>query len=193
MQDIFFSKVQQRLLALLYGQPDRNFYTNEIIKLTKTGTGAVQRELARLTEAGFLLKEKIGNQIHYQANRANPLFFELRSIVLKTFGLSDVLKEALKSLSSEIELAFVYGSVAKHEDTANSDIDLMVISDKITYADLYLLLDKVEKEIGRPINPTCYSSADWLRKSKQNSNFINQIKQQPKIFIIGSEMNEKFG
>lgn len=185
--NVLFSKAQQGVLALLYGQPDRSFHTNKIIRLSCSGTGAAQRELKKLVAAGLITINSIGNQKHYQANQATPLFSELRSIVLKTFGLADVLREALTPITSKIHVAFIYGSIAKQEDTANSDIDLMLISDNLTYADLFQLLEKAQAQLGRPIHPSFYSPSEWIRKQKMNNNFLTQIIKQPKIFLIGTE------
>ena len=174
-------------MGLLYGQPDTDFYTNEIIRLTKSGTGAVQRELAKLTAAGLITVKPLGNQKRYQANRFTPFFAELRGIVLKTFGLADILREALKPLAKQIHFAFIYGSIAKQEDTAQSDIDLMIISDKLTYAELFKLLEKAEVRLGPKVNPTFYSPSEWVGKRKQDNNFVLQVSKQAKIFLIGSE------
>jgi len=187
LADALFSKVQQNVLGLLYGQPDSDFHTNEIIRLTQSGTGAVQRELAKLTAVGLLIVKQVGNQKRYQANRATPLFSELRSIVLKTFGLADVIREVLSPLTQQIHLAFIYGSIAKQVDTASSDIDLMLISDNLTYAEIFQLLESAETKLGRKINPTFYSSAEWTRKYQERNNFVTQILKQPKIFLIGTE------
>jgi predicted nucleotidyltransferase len=187
LSEALFSNAQRHVLGLLYSQPDTDFYTNEIIRLAKSGTGAVQRELAKLTAAGLVTVKQVGNQKRYQANRAAPFFPELRSIVLKTFGLADVIRDALNPLVKQIHLAFIYGSIAKQEDTAKSDIDLMIISDKLTYAELFPLLEKAEAQLGRSINPTFHSQSEWSRKSQQGNNFIAQLIQQPKIFLIGTE------
>ena len=187
LSGVLFSKAQQRVLAVLYGQPDRRFYTNEIIRLTDSGRGAIQRELEKLMAAGLLTVEKIGNQKQYQANLAAPIFTELRGIVLKTFGLVDVLKQALLPITSQIYSAFIYGSVAKQQDTANSDIDLMLLSDTLTYSDLFLLLEKIEPQVGRAVNPSIYSSEEWKQKLREGNNFLIQVIKQPKIFLIGSD------
>lgn len=187
LSDALFSKAQQNVLGLLYGQPDSNFHTNEIIRLTQSGTGAVQRELAKLTAVGLLIVNQVGNQKRYQANRANPLFLELRSIVLKTFGLADVIRDALSPLVQQIHFAFIYGSIAKQADTASSDIDLMLISDNLTYSEIFKLLESAETKLSRKINPTFYSLSEWTRKHKERNNFIIQILKQPKIFLIGTE------
>lgn len=182
-----FSKVQQRVLAILFGQPSQRFHTNEIIRLTHSGTGAVQRELAKLEAVGLLKIHQVGNQKQYQANQEAPIFSELRNIVLKTFGLADVLRETLRPFTSRIQVAFVYGSVAKQEDTTNSDIDLMLLGDNLSYAELYPLLEKVQIKLGRQINPTSYTPMEWARKRKEGNHFIAQILKQPKIFLIGTE------
>lgn len=182
-----FSKVRQRVLGLVFGQPNRSFYTNEIIRLTSSGTGAVQRELARLVEAGLVTVKEQGNQKQYQANQAAHLFSELRSIVLKTFGLVDVLRDALTPMSSSIQFSFVYGSVAKGEDKANSDIDVMLIGKNLSYAEVYPLLENAQTRLGRQVNPTCYTIEEWVRKHREGNNFISQVITQPKMFLIGSE------
>lgn len=187
LSDALFSKTQQRVLTVLYGQPDRHFYTNEIIRLTDSGRGAIQRELEKLVVAGLLTVERVGNQKQYQANLTASIFTELRGIVLKTFGLVDVLKQALAPVASQIHSAFIYGSIAKQEDTANSDIDLMLLSDTLAYPDLFLLLEKIEPQVARPINPSIYSVEEWQQKLREGNNFLIQVVKQPKIFLIGTD------
>jgi predicted nucleotidyltransferase len=188
LSDALFSKVRQRVLALLYGQPERSFYTNELINLTQSGTGAVQRELRKLAAAGIITVNLVGNQKHYQANLSMPFFAELRSIILKTFGLADQIRQALKPLSAQIQIAFIYGSIARQEDTAKSDIDLMLVSDNnLTYTDLFHCIKKVETKLDRAINPTFYSMAEWAKKRQQNNNFLSAVMKQKKIFLIGTE------
>lgn len=187
ISNVLFSKAQQDVLGLLYGQPDTDFYTNEIIRQTHAGTGAVQRELTKLVLVGILTVKQVGNQKHYQANHSNPFFAELRSIVLKTFGLADVIKNAIMPLHSKLRSAFIYGSVAKQEDNAESDIDLMFIEEDITYADFFNLLAPVEVQLGRKINPIFYTPKDWSRKKTAENHFIMELLKQPKIFLIGTE------
>ena len=182
-----FPKVRQRVLQLLYGKPDQLFYTNEIIRLSDSGTGAVQRELFKLSDMNLIKSEVFGNQKRYQADQASPLFLDLRNIILKTFGLSDVLREVLTPLAAQIQFAFIYGSIASSQDTAKSDIDLMVISDTLTYAEIFPLLEKPQKQLGRQINPTFYSEADWIKKHKSKNHFVLQVIKNPKIFLIGIE------
>lgn len=187
MTDALFSKVQRSVLSLVYGNPDRSFYANELLRLAGSGTGAVVRELAKLADSGLVTVNRIGNQKHYQANRDAPIFEELRGIVLKTFGMADVLRNGLLPLSSQIYVAFVYGSVAKGSDTAKSDIDVMVIAHDLDYPDVYSALMPVEEQLGRKINPSIYSNEDVQQKLKKGNAFLTRIMAQPKIFLIGSE------
>jgi len=187
LTDALFSKVQRCVLGLLYGNPERSFYANELFRLAGSGTGAVVRELAKLADSGLVTVNKIGNQKHYQANREAPIFEELRGIVLKTFGMADVLRQGLLPISSQISVAFVYGSVAKGTDTAKSDIDVMVIGDELAYPEVYSILMPIEEQLGRKINPSIYSNEDVKQKLKKGNAFLTRIMAQPKIFLIGSE------
>ena len=182
-----FSKVRQRVLAVLFGNPHRSFYANEVIALVQSGTGAVQRELAALTEAGLLTVKRQGNQKHYQANADAPVFAELRGLVLKTMGLADVLRAALAPLAPEIELAFVYGSVAKQQDTADSDIDVMIVSTGLGYADVFGALESATATLGRKVNPTLYTPAEKTKRMSQDNAFVTRALRQPKIWLIGNE------
>jgi len=185
--DALFSKVRQRVLALLFGAPDRSFYTNEVIGLAQSGAGAVQRELSDLAAAGLLSVRKQGNQKHFQANTASPVFAELRSLVLKTSGLADVLRAALLPLAPQITVAFVFGSMAKQQDTAASDVDLLVVSDTLGYGNVFGALEAASQTLGRTINPALYSAADFQARQLGDNAFINRVMQQPKIWLIGQE------
>jgi predicted nucleotidyltransferase len=180
-------EVRQRVLALLFGAPDRSFYTNEVIGLAQSGAGAVQRELSDLAAAGLLSVRKQGNQKHFQANTASPVFAELRSLVLKTSGLADVLRAALLPLAPQITVAFVFGSMAKQQDTAASDVDLLVVSDTLGYGDVFGALEAASQTLGRTINPALYSAADFQARQLGDNAFINRVMQQPKIWLIGQE------
>lgn len=174
-------------MAVLFGNPGRSFYANEVIALAGSGTGAVQRELARLEAAGLVTVTRVGNQKHYQANTASPVFEELRGLVLKTSGLADVLRAALAPLAAQIDTAFVYGSIAKGQDTAKSDIDLMVVSDTLSYADLFTVLEEATNRLGRTVNPTVYSSQELAKRIQQDNAFVVRVQQQPKLWVIGEE------
>lgn len=187
LADALFPKVRQRVLAVLFGNPGRSFYANEVIALAQSGTGAVQRELAALTEAGLLIVNKQGNQKHYQANAAAPVFEELRGLVLKTMGLADVLLAALAPLAAQIDCAFVYGSVAKQQDTAQSDIDVMIVSSSLGYADVFGALESASSRLGRKVNPTLYTAADIAKRITRDNAFVTRVMKQPKIWLMGNE------
>jgi predicted nucleotidyltransferase len=174
-------------LRVLFGRPERSFYASELIRDARTGSGAAQRELARLENAGLVLATRIGHQRHYQANAASPLFAELRNIVLKTVGLADPLRDVLKPLSSAIRAAFVFGSIAKATDSSESDIDLMVLSDTLTYADVFRALERDRGMLSRHVNPTVYTVAEFLRRARDENAFVAGVLDQPRLWVIGSE------
>jgi len=187
LADALFAKVQQRVLAVLFGDPGRSFFAKEIIGLARSGSGAVQRELARLEASSLVTVTRVGKQKHYQANTASPVFEELRGLALKTFALADVLRAALAPISAEIRVAFIYGSIAKGQDTAASDIDLMIIADHLTYQDLFDVLEEASARLGRKIAPTIYSSKELAERRAQDSAFVTRVLAQSKLWLIGSE------
>jgi predicted nucleotidyltransferase len=187
LADALFSSSQQRVLALLFGQPDRSFYSAEIIRMAASGSGAVQRELARLEQSGLITAQRVGRQKHYKANRNSPLFGELAGIVRKTVGLAGPLGEALRPLAPKIIAAFVYGSVAKRKDTARSDIDLLIVSDDVTYADVFAALEPHRARLHREINATVYTRAEVHKRLKEGNAFIKRVLAQPRLWIVGSE------
>lgn len=193
LADALFPKVRQRVLAVLFGAPDRSFYANEVIALAQSGTGAVQRKLADLSGAGLLTVRKQGNQKHFQANAQSPVFAELRGLVLKTVGLADVLREALAPLAGQIAQAFVFGSMAKQQDSAASDVDLLLVSDTLGYGDVLAALEPAMQRLGRTINPTLYTAADFQARRAGDNAFITRVMQQPKIWLIGQELIDQQG
>lgn len=184
---VLFTKTQRRVLGLLFGNPGRSYYSNEIVRYAGAGIGAVQRELERLAEVRLLTVSKIGNQKHYQANRDAPIFEELCGIVLKTFGIADHLRDALAPLAKRIDAAFIYGSVAKHTDTAGSDIDVMIVSDALSFPDVMPALTKAEGAIMRAVNPSVLGRKEWRRKATEAGGFVQRVMQQPRIYLIGSD------
>jgi predicted nucleotidyltransferase len=187
LADALFSRTQQAVLGLLFGQPDRSFYATELIKRLEAGSGAVQRELARLEESGLVSVSRVGTQKHYQANAGSPLYAELCSLVQKTVGIAEPLRVALKKIAPRIIAAFVFGSMAKRRDTASSDIDLMLVSDSLTYADVFAAVEPQVAKLGRPINPTVYSRKEWIKRLNEENAFAVRVKHQPKIWLYGSE------
>lgn len=187
MVDALFSKTQKRVLALLYGQPEKSFYTNEIIKKSGVGSGAVQRELVSLVRSGLATVSKIGSQNHYQANPEAPIYAELHGIIRKTVGLLEPVRQALEPLAEQIEFAFIFGSVAKQEDSAFSDIDLMVISESIGYAEVFSALEEVSQQLNRKVQPTIYSREELQKRLKTENSFVREVLSQPKLWVIGEE------
>jgi predicted nucleotidyltransferase len=187
LADALFTRTQQRVLALLFGQPVRSFYANELIGLAGMGSGAVQRELATLAGSGLVTVRSVGNQRHYQANAQAPIFEELRGIVQKTFGLAEPLRQVLGPLAKKLVAAFVYGSVAKNTDTATSDIDLMMISDELTYPELFAALEAAYAAIGRTVNPTILTRKELAKRIKAKEPFTTRVLAQPKIWIVGDD------
>jgi len=186
LADALFTTTQQRLYSLLFGQPDRSFYLTELVKLAKVGSGGVQRELLRLEHTGLVTTNSIGNQKHYQANPGSPLFVELTSIVKKTVGLKQPLLDALAPVKEKIVLAFVYGSVAKANDTSTSDIDLLIVSDELALADVFSILTPLESKLGRQVSPTLYNSKEFSDKREAKKGFIAKVLNAPVIEVIGS-------
>lgn len=187
LADALFSPVQQRVLGLLYGQPQRRFQSAELIRLAGSGTGAAHRLLTRLADAGIVTVTRSGNQKHYQANRRSPIFTELHRLVVKTVGVVGPLRRALEPFEKRIAAAFVYGSVAKRTDTSKSDIDVMVISDSVGYPDLFRALEATERVLARPVSPNVMSRAEWRTKREQTGSFASRVAKQPRLFLIGSD------
>ncbi len=181
-----FGKARLQVLALLYGQPESAFYLREIGRLTGSSVGTLQRELARLTEAGLVRRELKGRQVYYQANRASPVFTELRGLVLKTAGVADVIRGALGDLGDRIEAAFIYGSLATGRPHGTSDVDLMVIG-AATFREIVLALSQAHATVGREINPTVYPVHEFREKVQQDNHFVRSVLTGPKLFLVGSE------
>lgn len=187
LADALFTTTQQRVLALLFGQPERSFFATELIGLARAGSGAVQRELRRLVESGLVTVVRVGNQKHYQANQASPVFNELRDLVRKTVGLHEPIREALKPLEDRIVFAALYGSVAKHKETAASDIDLLIVSDELTLEQLYTALAPAEGKLARKINPTLYTSREFDRRKKAGNAFLKRVLAGEHVVLIGKD------
>ena len=183
--DALFTKTQQRVLGLLYGKPEQSYYLNEIVRLAAVGKGSVNRELDKLCAAGLLTVSRRGNQNHYQANANNPIFNELKAITQKTFGVVDIIKAALTPLLPQLNCAFIYGSIAQGTEHAGSDIDLMLVGDDMSYSKVMELLAPAEKQLGRTINPTLYTVAEFTDRKNNHQPFITRVIEQPKLWLMG--------
>jgi predicted nucleotidyltransferase len=182
-----FSQVQLRVLRLFIGQPDRTYQISDVIELAHSGRGAVQRELEKLTAAGILTMTIAGKRKSYRANRQSPIFSELYQLIMKTVGMIEPIRIALEPFRQNIELAFVFGSVARGKDTAKSDIDLMVFGNDIGYGEIYGALQKAEKALMRPINPAVTTAQEWRHRLIDKKSFVRKVSQQPKLFVFGNE------
>ncbi|MDH5778336.1 MAG: nucleotidyltransferase domain-containing protein [Gammaproteobacteria bacterium] len=185
--DALFTRTQQKVLGLLYGRPQQTFYLNEIVRLANVGKGTIKRELTRMVSAGLLTVTPIGNQNHYQANADCPVYPEILGLVRKTFGMTDVLRDALLLVWEQIELAFIYGSIASGTETAGSDIDVMLITETLAYADVMTALEGAEVSLGRSIHPTIYTRQQFNDKLQAGNAFVTRVMEQPRLWIKGED------
>jgi predicted nucleotidyltransferase len=181
-----FGKSMQTILAHLYGRPDEEFYFREIARSTGTTPSSLQRDLAALAHAGIIDRTVRGHQVYFRANRACPIFDELRGLVVKTFGVADVLKNALRPLAGRVDAAFIYGSVARGEERAESDIDLFVIGE-VSSGEVIEALASAQRRLGREINPTVFPRAEFAEKARGRNHFLTTVLGERKLFLIGGE------
>lgn len=190
--DALFSESQSRLFRWLFGQPERSFHLSELRRLTGLGSASLQRELRKLDEAGLVSSERVGNLRRIQANPKSPVFSELVTLTRKTLGIEPMLREALLPLIPRLRAAWVYGSVAKQTDTAMSDIDVMIVGENLALGEVLEQLLPLEAGLGRKINPTCYSSAEFERRRAEPDSFVNRVLAQPILPLVG-EIDEFAG
>lgn len=183
LMDILFGAYRQRVLGHLLLNPDRDFHVRELARLTNTSAGTLHKELSRLAAAGLLLRRKLGNQVRYQANRDCPVFAELAGLFRKTTGLAEVITQAVQPLQPE--LALIFGSVARGEETATSDIDLLLIGN-MGFADAVRALQPAQVRLQREINPVLYRAEEFARKLADNDRFVTEILSGSKLFVTGN-------
>lgn len=183
LMDVLFGAYRQRVLAVLLLNPDADYHVRELARLTGTSAGTLHRELSRLAEAGLLLRREQGNQVRYQANRDCPVFSELAGLLRKTVGMAGVIAEALAA--HPIEIALIFGSIARGEETALSDIDLLLIGE-IGFADAVRALHPLQEKLQREINPVVYRADEFVQKVRAGDRFANEILVKPKLFVKGS-------
>ena len=181
-----FGKTRRNVLALLFGQPGKTFYLREIVSRSGTGMSQVQKELAQLVAAGLVLRERRANQVHFHANPEASIYGELLGIVTKTFGVADVLREALARFKDRVRLAFVYGSIAKGTAHATSDIDLLLVAD-LPPSELAVPLAGLRDRLGRKISLVSYSAGEFGSMVRGQHHFIRAVLNGPKIWLIGDE------
>ena len=184
--DALLPKSRQGILAALLGQPEKTWYVSEIARRMGVPSSSLQRELQNLTQVGILKTHRQGRMAYYQANKESPVFAELRGLLLKTVGLVDVLADALKPLAAKLTLVFVYGSIASGTEQSDSDIDLMVVG-KVAPAELALPLRRARELLGRTVNPTVYTPAEFDKKRAAKDSFLRQVLAKPRLVVIESQ------
>ena len=184
--DALFSGTRQTLLGLLFGQPDRGYTLSELIELAHAGRGAVQREIGRLVEAGLVCQKGRQRGRQYQANSDSPIFEELCGIARKVLGPAEVIREALVPLQDHIQAAILYGSVARGTDRADSDIDVLIVSDKLLLEDVFEALAQAEQALGRSVGPTLYTSDEYERRRAANSPFLADVLEREHTVLLGT-------
>ena len=180
-----FTDSQSRLYSWLFGQPERAFHLNELRRLTGLGSASLQRELNRLANAGLVDTQAVGNLRRFQANPQSPVYAELVALTRKTLGTVPVLRNALSPLQPDLQSAWVYGSVAKQTDTASSDIDVMLVGNNLLLSQVLACLEPAEVQLGRKINPSCYSPQEFERRRAEPDSFVNRVLSQPTLPLIG--------
>jgi len=184
--NILFSKARQAILSLLYSHVDEAFYLRQIVRTTGIGLGPAQRELKQLMDAGIIIRNVEGKQVYYRANEKCPIFNDLKSIVRKTFGITDVIKQSLEPMADKIRVAFIFGSVARSADDRKSDIDVMIVG-RISFGDAVSLLSPAEEKLAREVNPVVYPVAEFKQRVKEDHHFVRTVLEGEKIFLIGDD------
>jgi predicted nucleotidyltransferase len=183
--ELLFGAYRRQVLALLLMHPEQSFHVREIARITGKPAGTLYRELNSLAEGGLLERKPLGNQIHYRANSACPIYEELRGILRKTFGVADVLREALEPVAANIDVAFVYGSIARGEERPKSDVDVMIIG-KLKFSDAVLALSAAEEMLRREVNPHVYSRREFKSKFAGREPYLVRVMEDPKIYLTGT-------
>ena len=181
-----FSNTRRAVLALLFGRTETSFYTKQILDAVKIGRGTVERELKNMTDAGIIIREVQGRQVYYRANEKCPIFNELKSLVRKTFGVTEVIRQSLEPAAPKIKLVFIFGSMATGTEKKGSDIDVMVVG-TVSFGDTVALLASAQEKLGREINTVVYPAAEFKKKVKEDHYFVKTVIKGEKIFIIGDE------
>ena len=184
LSETLFGKTRRGVLAILYGHIDEAFYLRQLARVSGGGMGAVQREVKVLAASGIIVRTGKGRQTYYQANPNCPIFDELKNIIMKTAGISDLAKVALTPLAERIQIAFVYGSLSRGDENSRSDVDIMIVGD-VTFAEVVESLSPVQQKINREINPTVYPGKEFQNKLAAGHHFIKSVYEGEKLFLIG--------
>lgn len=186
LADALFATTQLKVLQLVFLHPEKSFFASELIALAASGSGAVQREIARLVESGLVNQTVVGRQRHYQANPNSPIFAELRGIIVKIAGIPDRLRAALQPLVERVAFALIYGSIAKGTSNSGSDIDVLIVGDGIRLEELYSAFESTEKALGRKVHPTLYSIEEFKRRRKNKNPFLMEVLASETVPLSGN-------
>lgn len=184
--DLLFSGYRRQVLALLLLRPEESLHVREISRLTGVPAGSLHRELNILEDAGLLLREPMGNQVRYRADRSCPIYPELREIFRKTSGFVDLLREALSPFSGRIKAAFVFGSLARSEETGTSDVDVFVVGDA-TFTEVVEALSPLRERLGREINPVVMKASDFSDQRAHGERFVKRVMDEPRLYVMGAD------
>jgi len=179
-----FTDRQAKLFRWLFGQPQRSYHLNELLRLTQLSSASLQQELKRLCESGLVDSSRLGNLRLFKANASSPLFTELVSLTRKTADIDRLLENALEPLKPKLTRAFIYGSVAKQTDTSASDIDVMLVGKSLTLANVFNSLQALEDSLGRKINPTCLTPHEFELRCQDPDSFVSKVLSQPVIELF---------
>ena len=183
--NIFKSKTRKALLRLYFSKPESEYYLRELERILEIPVSMIRKELLRLEEDGMFMSKKKGNLTYFYLNKTYPLFDEFKSIVFKTIGIKGSLKGILDNTKG-VEIAFIYGSFAKNEENAKSDIDLFIMG-KVDEDELVEEISRLEKIIKREINYSLYTKDDLNKKKKEKDSFILDLIDSPKVFLLGDK------
>ncbi len=186
LSDLLFpNQARRKALALLFMRPDEKMHLRELARQTQAAPGTLKKELDALCHVGLLTSERVGNQVQFQANQGHPVFAELQALIRKTTGLADVLRQALLPLGEQVELAFVFGSMASGSAHAGSDVDLLVVGNA-SFAQVVEATYAAQAQLGRDINPKVMSAAEWAAQQAAGHPFVQELLAKPQILLIGS-------
>lgn len=186
LEKLFGSRLRAKVIGWLFTHSDERFFVRQLTKLLGEDSTNLSRELAKLEASGFLNCRLEGRQKYYQANAKSPLFEELKGLAIKTTGLADHLRKTLKPLTNQIQIAFIHGSFARGEATAESDVDL-ILAGSLSSRDAAACLARTGTKLGREINYVVYDPNEFKRKAREKQHFVTEVLKAPKIFLIGSE------
>ncbi len=181
-----FPETRAKILSTLLLQPEKRWFLTELAQHLRTQPSSLQRELEALSKAGLLQQTKDGRRVYFKADTNSPVFSDLKGLLEKTAGMIPILREEVNAFGDRIQLAFLYGSTARSEESSESDVDLMIVGD-VGLSDLIPSLRRAERRFGRPINPTVYSSREFKTKARNHDHFLTTVLRGAKQFVKGND------